>query len=174
MDSGRKRKYKLLIVYIIFVIAFILVLQYVFLSPLGPQELPYSQFLQDLDEGKVEQATIGESEIKWKRIDSEEWMVATRVPGVDDAEVIERLHQNGAEFSGEVTSPFWSNILSWVIPLVFFALIWYFLILRMGSGQQFMSLGRSGAKLYDKGSVEVNFDNVAVSKLNDNVLSMTQ
>ena len=159
--GGQKKQKSWNIVFIIITLAVILVLQFVILPSPVPQKVPYSQFLQAIDEKKVEQAQIGESEIHWKQKDSEQPLITTRIPGVDNDELVDKLLQSGAEFSGEVPSKLLSSILGWVVPIGLFVLLWFFLIRRGGGQQQALSFGRSGAKLYDKGSVKVNFSNAA-------------
>ena len=60
-----------------------------------------------------------------------------------------------------------SLILSWVIPIAIFILIWIFIMRRMsggagGPGAQIFNIGKSKATLFDENSKEkINFDNVA-------------
>ncbi len=147
--------------YAILALALILILQYVVLASNAPKKAPYSQFLESLNEGKVAQAQIGEHEIRWRMKDSEQWLISTRIPGIDDSDILTQLRQSGAEFTGHVSSKAWNTVLSWVIPIGLLALIWAFSVGRLPGRQQFLSFGRSGARVYNKGSVDVNFDSVA-------------
>jgi cell division protease FtsH len=52
-------------------------------------------------------------------------------------------------------------VASLVLPIIFFALLWYLLIGRVGGHQQYLSFGRSKARVYNRGSVNVTFDSVA-------------
>jgi cell division protease FtsH len=109
----------------------------------------------------VAEAQISETDIIWKTRDEGKLMISTRLPGIDDSELIGQLRQSGAEFTGNIPSKFWSTVLSWVIPIALFALLWYFLIGRVGGRQQFLGFGRSKARVYNRGSVNVTFDSVA-------------
>ena len=147
--------------YAILAIALLLLLQYLVLAPTRPVKAPYSQFLDNLSQGNIAQAQIGEHEIRWKMKDSDQWMISTRIPGMDDSEILDLLRQSGAEFTGYVSSKFWSTLLSWLVPLGLLALIWALSVGRLPGRRSFLSFGRSGARVYNKGSVEVNFDSVA-------------
>jgi len=147
--------------YAILAIALLLLLQYMVFAPAAPKKAPYSQFLDNLSQGNIAQAQIGEHEIRWKMKDSDQWMISTRIPGMDDSEILDLLRQSGAEFTGYVSSKFWSTLLSWLVPLGLLALIWALSVGRLPGRRSFLSFGRSGARVYNKGSVEVNFDSVA-------------
>jgi len=127
----------------------------------GPERVSYSRFLEAVENREVIEARIGESEIRWKQRGTGQWWVSTRIPGVDDAEIVEQLGQSGAEITGEVSSGIWPLVLSWGIPLALLAVFWFLIFGRMGGRQQFLTFGRSQARVYRKGMVDVNFNDVA-------------
>ena len=57
------------------------------------------------------------------------------------------------------------DILSWILPLAFFVLIWIFIMRRMsggaGPGGQIFNIGKTQGKLIDKENVNVTFKDVA-------------
>jgi len=161
MATKQEKQWRFSIGYIIFMVIFLLLLQQFVVPLYGPQKVPYSQFLAALEQKNVAEAQISETEIIWKTRDESQLMISTRLPGIDDSELIGQLRQSGAEFAGNIPSKFWSNVLSWVVPIGIFALIWYFLIGRVGGRQQFLSFGRSQARVYNRGSVNVTFNNAA-------------
>ncbi|MBM3940826.1 MAG: AAA family ATPase [SAR202 cluster bacterium] len=128
-----------------------------------PAPTTYSRFLQALEIGQVAEATIGESEITWKTHDVDRPNVTERIPGVDESELVALLRQHGVEFSGAGSSFAWTDMLVWVVPVLFFVFIWLFLIprSRQGAQQEYLSFGRSRARVYDRGSSDVNFGVVA-------------
>ncbi|MDD5511427.1 MAG: ATP-dependent zinc metalloprotease FtsH [Dehalococcoidales bacterium] len=151
-----------IIINIIIFISLIFFFRNVVAPSIEPKEVPYSQLIEAIEEQNVAEASIGESKINWKQKDSEQAMVTTRIPGIDESELVAKLRESGAEFSGVISSNLWSTFLVWILPTIIFGLIWFFIIRRMGSGQQqFLSFGKSGAKLYNKGSVKINFSDVA-------------
>jgi len=161
MATKQERQRQFSIAYTILAVALILALQYLVVPSFGPQRVPYSQFLAALDAKNVAEAQIGETDILWKQKDSERLMISARIPGIDDSEIIERLRQSGAEFAGNIPSKFWTTLLNWIVPAGLLALIWFLVIGRVGGRQQFLSFGRSQARVYNRGSVKVNFSSVA-------------
>lgn len=64
------------------------------------------------------------------------------------------------------TSGYWGFVLNWLLPLVFLAIIWIFIMRRMGSGggpgSQIFNIGKSKAQLFDKDlQVKITFNDVA-------------
>ncbi|MCD6291623.1 MAG: ATP-dependent zinc metalloprotease FtsH [Anaerolineae bacterium] len=133
------------------------------LAPFRPQVAPYSRFLDALDKGIVTRAAIGENQVTWtegKGPDAPTYR-ANRVPGVDDAEIISRLHEIGAEFTGVPPSTFWSTVLGWILPLALLLGFWSWSVRRLPGATQALSFGRSRAKIWDESDVKVTFKDVA-------------
>jgi len=63
------------------------------------------------------------------------------------------------------TRGYWDFVLNWILPIGFFALIWIFIMRRMGGGgggSQIFNIGKSKAQLFDKDLVvKVTFNDVA-------------
>lgn len=127
--------------------------------------IPYSEFLDDLKGGKVEEVRVSGSYIEgqWKKpaSDKKRYFTTTIVPS-DLADNLERYH---VRFSGEVQSTFFTTLLSWVLPtLLFFGLwvLWFRRIARnQGLGGGLMSIGRSKAKIYVETNTKTTFNDVA-------------
>ena len=66
-------------------------------------------------------------------------------------------------YSGVIESTWLRDLLSWVLPAVFFVAIWMFAIRRMGQGGLggLMAIGKSRAKVYVEKETKVTFDDVA-------------
>lgn len=87
---------------------------------------------------------------------------------ITDLNLVDRLYESGAVFSyvtqesNTVLTTFLSLLLSLGVPLaIFFILMWY-LTKRMGQGSgNFMSFGKSGAKVYVKSVDGTTFNDVA-------------
>ncbi len=133
------------------------------LAPLRPHTAPYSRFLDALDQGTITKAAIGTDTVIWTEGSGESAQTfrANRVPGVDDAAIIERLHEIGAEFTGVPPSTFWSTVLSWVLPLALLIAFWSWSVRRLPGATQALSFGRSHAKIWDESDVKVTFQDVA-------------
>ena len=161
MATKQEKQKQFSIGYIVLALILLMLLQ-IFLMPLAePRRVPYSQFLKALGDKNVAEAQISESEIIWKTRDQGDLMISTRLPGVDDSQLINELRQSDAVFAGRIADKLWANLLSWIIPVGLFALIWYFLVRHVGGQQQYLSFGRSRARVYNRGSVNVTFDNAA-------------
>tara|TARA_B100000900_G_scaffold75662_2_gene60499 strand:+ start:3878 stop:5818 length:1941 start_codon:yes stop_codon:yes gene_type:complete len=72
----------------------------------------------------------------------------------------------------EKISPFYEtkenilgDILSWILPLIFFIGIWFFIMKRMsgsgGAGSQIFNIGKTQGKLIDKSNMKITFKDVA-------------
>ena len=161
MATKQEKQRRFSIGYLVSTLILLMLLQ-IFLMPLTePQRVPYSQFLKALDENNVAEAQISESEILWKTRDKGDLLISARLPGIDDSQIISQLRQSDAVFAGNILSKFWTNLLSWVVPIGLFIFLWYFLIGRVGGNQQYLSFGRSRARVYNRGLVNITFDNAA-------------
>ena len=140
--------------------------------------ITYSQFKSLVKQGLVtdlivEQATIRGS-IKpqgMKQIFSEQKLKEIRYGGesaypfavvrVDDPGLAAELEQAKISFRGEVTSNWLPTILSWVIPIALFFLVWSYLMKRMAGGAGgVMQIGKSKAKVYIEKRTGVTFADV--------------
>ena len=65
----------------------------------------------------------------------------------------------------ETKKDIFGDILSWILPLIFFIGIWIFIMKRMsggaGGGNQIFSIGKTKGKLVDKENINVTFEDVA-------------
>ena len=129
------------------------------------EPIPYSQFQQDLREGRIKDVAIAANTVqgsyKEAKPDGRTRFVATRV----DPELAKDLAQYGVEFAGTVESTFLRDVLSWVAPALVFFVIWIYLARRMGEqgglGGGFVSIGKSKARVYMETDTKVTFDDVA-------------
>jgi cell division protease FtsH len=149
-------------------LAFVLLLglvQMYYLAPAG-RPLPYSEFKTLVKNGAVAEATVGEQVIRGTLKEapagasaSQRQFTTTRV---DDPNLVEELEAHGVKYTGEVMNRWLPELLSWVLPLVFFIAIWGFFFRRMsGAEGGVMSFARSRAKIYADDEVKVRFTDVA-------------
>ncbi len=127
--------------------------------------IPYSEFLTDLDSGKIAQVRVSGERIQgeWKEAQKNgaKEFETTRV-APDLAAELERYH---VKFSGEIPNTFLADLLSWILPMLFFVGIYYFVFRRFAQGQggmgSLMSIGRSKAKVYVETDTKTTFNDVA-------------
>jgi cell division protease FtsH len=147
-------------------------------------DIPMSQFLALVREGKVLKVTLGEREIQGiakpgslpmpppgpgdrlrALLGPQEGPTAfttARIPATEDYQIVRELEAAKVEFSGRIESTFWRDLFSWVVPLIIMAALWLFLMRRMGGGPtQALSFGRSKAKIYDRKELKTTFADVA-------------
>jgi cell division protease FtsH len=126
--------------------------------------IPYSQFQQYVDEGRLDQVVITENYIRGRfrepQPDGKTQFVTTRV----DPRFAEELRGKNIEFTGATESNFLSEPLSWVVPILLFFAIWAFVFRRfadrMGAGG-LMQVGKSRAKVYVERDTKTTFKDVA-------------
>jgi cell division protease FtsH len=126
------------------------------------ETIPYSQFKQYIAEGNISELNIGPETIsgtlKGKEKKPGEEFITVRV---DDPELVKELDEHKVSYSGHYESKLLSSVLSWVIPIGIFFLIWRFAMKKMGPGMGVMSFGRSKAKLFAESETKVTFADVA-------------
>ena len=147
-------------------------------------DIPMSQFLTLVHEGKVLRVSLGEREVqgvlkpgalptppagpgdKLRQLLGAEQgptvFTTARIPATDDYDIVRELQASHVEFSGRIESTFWRDLISWLVPLILMAGLWLFLMRRMGGGPtQALSFGRSKAKIYDRKELKTTFADVA-------------
>jgi cell division protease FtsH len=149
-------------------LAFLLLLgiaQMYYLAPSG-RSIPYSEFKSLLKSDGLAEVVIGEQTIRGTLSQSpggdgkqSKDFTTTRV---EDPKLTEELEAKGVKYKGELSSRWLPDLLSWVLPLVFFIGIWGFFFRRMGASEGgVMSFARSRAKIYADDEVPVRFADVA-------------
>jgi cell division protease FtsH len=80
---------------------------------------------------------------------------------VEDPGLVDELEGTGIPFKGEIVSEWLSTLLSWVVPVALFFLLWSWLLKRMGAaGGGMMQIGKSKAKVYIEKKTGVTFADV--------------
>jgi cell division protease FtsH len=139
------------------------VAQMYFLTPAG-RSIPYSEFKSLLKDGKVVEAAISDQTIRGTLTEEigepkSKQFTTTRV---EDPKLTEELEAKNVKYAGEMSTHWLTDVLGWVIPLIFFIGIWGFFFRRMsGAEGGVMSFARSRAKIYADDEVKVRFSDVA-------------
>jgi cell division protease FtsH len=147
------------------IIAFLLIfLLQNYLASQNVNEISYSEFKNLVRENRVEDLVITPENIKGK-IKGAEGTDATdksfQTVRVEDSELIKELDNKGIEYKGKRENKWLSGILAWVIPIIFFFLIWRLLFARMGPEAGALSFGKSRAKIFAQKENKVTFKDVA-------------
>ena len=127
------------------------------------QPLPYSQFLQLLNEQKVSDLRVDKDQISGKLqepIDGRERFSTVRV----DPALATELSQSGVGFTGTTENTFLNSLLGWLLPFVLIMVFWNFLFRGMADKQGLgglMNVGKSRAKVFVERDTGVTFADVA-------------
>src|SRR6266478_540924 len=141
-----------------------LLIQSLYLESTKLTPIPYSRFETLLDANKVSEVAITQNRIqgtvKEAEPDGLKEFITTRV---QPPELAESLTKHGVTYSGVVESHWIADLLSWILPAIFFVGIWMFAIRRMGQGGLggLMTIGKSRAKVYVEKETKVTFADVA-------------
>ena len=149
--------------YVIAAMLLILWIQSLYLEATKSTPIPYSRFETLLNEDKVAEIGISQNAIrgtlKEPQPDGLKDFVTLRV----DPDLAQKLDQHGVVYSGVIESTWLRDLLSWILPAVFFVAVWMFVIRRMGQGGLggLMAIGKSRARVYVETETKVTFADVA-------------
>jgi cell division protease FtsH len=137
--------------------------QAVFLSVRGGETLSYSAFKEAVRGGTVEKVTVSTDTIRgFLKAEGSGKPKPFTVVRVDDPKLVEELTAHHVAYEGELASRWMSELLGWVIPVIFIVALWSFFFRRMGGAEGgIMSFARSRAKVYADDDVKVRFADVA-------------
>ena len=168
-DNGIKNPKKPFIYYYLLVLLIVMVLNaLVFPSVMerSVQEVPYSEFITQLDQGKIKDVYLTDTQIQYT-VKDQQWggYKTGRFP---DDQLIERLQKAGVtDYRREIptqASPLLSFLMTWVAPILMFVIIGQImarsLSKRMG-GNNAMTFGKSNAKIYAENETGITFADVA-------------
>ena len=143
--------------FLITLLAFSYMQQYFFSA--NVETIPYSQFKQYVAQGSVVKLTIGPESISGTLKGSPGQKFTT--VRVTDPGLVKDLDDNKINYSGYFQSQLLSTVLSWVIPIGIFFLIWRYAMKKMGPGMGVMSFSKSKAKIFAETETKVTFADVA-------------
>jgi len=145
-----------------FVIAFLIILliQNYMMTRKTEDVIPYSEFKESLRTGKIKDLTITVESINGER-ETEKGVRGFQTVRVEDPDLVKELESYHVPYKGKIDSKWLTNIVSWIIPLVFFFILWRILFSRMGPETSVMSFGKSRAKIYAEKEKKITFADVA-------------
>ncbi len=163
MDSD-SRKQNILVWYTIAAVLAVLFVQS-FLAPYNQVDtIPYSQFEQLLNDGKIAEVTIAADSIRGQLKEAlpngKRAFYTVRV----DPQLADKLKAHDVVVRGTQSGGIIETILSWLIPAVILYLVWTFLFRRMAERQGLgglMTIGKSRAKIFVETDTKITFKDVA-------------
>jgi cell division protease FtsH len=158
------RKRQIMIWYIIAALIGVFLIQLLWTSYSKVEVIPYTQFEKLLSADQIATVTVSQ--------DSIQGTLKEPLPGGKksfftrrvDPQLASKLAAHGVVVTGTQSSRIVQDILSWVIPLGVFYLIWLFFFRRVAERQGLgglMAIGKSHAKVYVETDTKVTFKDVA-------------
>ena len=130
-------------------------------SPQTLENFSYSDMLQAIESGNIDQVKIIGNEEVTGTLDGQNFSVP--VPPESIPVIMQELRSANVNIQTEPqpSAPWWMSILGYILPIVILIVAWFFIMQRMqGGGSKMMSFGKSKAKL-NENKKEVTFDDVA-------------
>lgn len=127
------------------------------------QVIPYSQFLQLLEQQKVSDLHVEREHILGRLqepIDGRSVFSTVRI----DPVLSEQLGRSGVAFSGVIEDSTLATVIGWFMPLLMMLVLWYFLFHGLGQKQGLgglMGVGKSRARVYAEHDTKITFADVA-------------
>lgn len=143
-----------------------------FFSKWGSMVIPYNEFVQMLDEGKVSKVIVSDDRIEIHPVEEEKdrtlfgnTQILYYTGTVEDEEALAaRLLASGVEVSKVIpdnSSALIQIIFMYVLPLVLFVIVMGYLSKKIGGGGMMGGVGKSNAKVYVQKETGVTFKDVA-------------
>ncbi len=154
MDSRQRLQAKFSLIYAIGAVLAVLLLQEYVIGPrmATEEEVPYSQFREDLAAGVIAEVTVEPERILYTVPDSEgatgDEEKTRKAVRIEDEDLVEELVEAGVEFQARTPSTsLLTSLFGWIVPVLPFVLIWWILMKRMGKGGAggILSVGKSKA-----------------------------
>lgn len=162
--APEERKHQFAIWYIFAAFLGVMLIQSVWLRYTQVDTIPYSQFEQLLADGKIAEVLVGPDSIqgtlKEPFPNGRRQFYTVRV----DPQLAAKLAAHGVVITGAPSSTLIQTILSWVLPIFLFYMIWMYGLRRLAERQGLggmMAIGKSRAKVYVETDTKVTFKDVA-------------
>jgi cell division protease FtsH len=127
---------------------------------MAKKDVPFSQFMTEAEQGKVEEVTIQDNQIRGKFTDGQTFK-SVAPTGYDDLIRILREHNVNIVVKDTSRSPIFTILMSW-FPILLLILFWVFFMRQMqAGGNKAMAFGKSRAKLFSSQQKKVTFKDVA-------------
>ena len=173
MNDNKKKKP---LVYYYAFVAIVLVLLNLVLRPVLQQaqieEVPYSTFIQQTTDDKIDEVTIESSQITYKLKDGDTVYSTVKI---NDPDLVDRLESHDVKFSGtrvQQGSLFMNIFFGWILPIIIAVMLMRYVNRTMQDGGKdsplgggglggMFNLGKSNARVYDKDKTTIRFHDVA-------------
>lgn len=126
----------------------------------------YSSFMTMTENKEIDKVQVEQDQIIFtKKGDKQAYKTAP----MNDPQLVDRLHQSGADFTGKIVTPMNPLLdfaLSWILPILIFFGIGHYMNKKImknmgGPGAMQFGLGKSNAKIFVKPTDGIKFSDVA-------------
>jgi cell division protease FtsH len=152
---------KTIVFWLVILVSAFLLWQVVTASHAGPKEkeVNFSQFLSDVNQGRVKEVTVTGMEVRGKYSDGSSFH---STQPANYPEIYNTLQGKGVNMTiRDVSNSSWSWLIN-LAPLALLALLWFFMIRQMQTGgNKALSFGKSRARLLSMQQKKVTFKDVA-------------
>ncbi|MBR4768081.1 MAG: ATP-dependent metallopeptidase FtsH/Yme1/Tma family protein, partial [Lachnospiraceae bacterium] len=124
------------------------------------KEVTYDQFLAYLNNDEVSEVRLDNNE-EWVFKLKAEPNTEMHTVYLPDSDIIPLLKAKNVKFAGHLSSPLWSYLLIYGLPLIIMLVLFAMFFRRLGSGGGIMGVGRSTAKKHSEKNTGVTFADVA-------------
>ncbi len=164
-----KQSHKTLLLWILLILMFFAIYS-VFTDKPQNASVPWSEFVQDVQEGEVEKATVkggganSPSDWVYTHLTPDGQRVRKQTIGIVGEQISSLLLAKGVrvEYEKDDNGAFWSTVLiTWLPMLLLVVLFFFFWRQIQAGGGKAMSFGKSRAKLLTEGQGKITFADVA-------------
>ena len=115
------------ILYVAVTFCAVLLIQYLVATAYQVAVIPYSEYQQLLQQGKVDSVGISDRTIQGTLKEplkgGQKRFVTTRV----DPDIAQQLEKYHVQFTGQIESTFLRDLLSWIMPVLLFVGVWWYI-----------------------------------------------
>ena len=172
-DSNWKRNSRTMIFWLVFLSIVIILLRYVASPHSERTPIRYTELLDQLKKGNIEEVTFVDREVRGKlksKFVPED--IKGKTEGIDnfvamipfaDPQLVSKLDSAGVKISAEKSEENWLSYLFTFAPFLLVILLWLFIMRQMQGGgpKSLFSFGKSRAKLATEDRPKVTFNDVA-------------
>ena len=161
--AAMNKKATINILYWVLAISLLVWLQSVWQSAMQAEPVPYSEFEQALELGRIQEVMVSDR-LLTGRLKTPDGNKTTLVSVRVEPDLAARLDKFHVPYTRLVDNTLIRDLMSWVVPSLIFVGLWYFLIRRMGAGHgmgSLMAIGKNNAKVYVMHDTGVTFADVA-------------
>ena len=166
----------ILVIIVTVITGFLVLSLFDFAGSATTKEITYDQFIDMVEEGKVEEVVFGSDKLiitpkseltqnDWGQL-FQEFQITYYTGYVEDETTVSlRLDEADVRYYSEIpdtaSAMFWNFTLTVVLPFVLIFVLMSFLMRKMTKGGGIMSIGKSNAKMYVEQQTGVTFKDVA-------------